>query len=71
MLGLPPVKIEEGAECELCIFDPEAEWTVEPEKLHSKSKNTVFKGETFKGRAVYTICRGKIVFDRKEDENVT
>lgn len=71
VLGLPPVKIEEGAECELCIFDPEAEWTVEPEKLHSKSKNTVFKGETFKGRAVYTICRGKIVFDRKEDENVT
>ena len=62
VLGLPEVSITEGAAAELCIFDPEEEWTVDPEKLHSKSKNTVFKGERFRGRVKYTICNGKIVY---------
>ena len=34
VLGLPEVKIAEGAPAELCIFDPEREWVVDPEKLH-------------------------------------
>lgn len=63
ILGLPPVTIAEGENCELCIFDPDEKWTVEPEKLKSKSKNTVFKGETFTGRVRYTICNGKLVFE--------
>ncbi len=63
ILGLPEVKIAEGESAELCIFDPEMKWTVEPAKLHSRSKNTVFKGETFTGRTVYTICGGKLVYE--------
>ncbi len=63
VLGLPDVKIAEGASAELCIFDPELEWVVDPEKLHSKSKNTVFNGEKFKGKVKYTICNGKVVFE--------
>ncbi len=63
ILGLPEVTIREGAEAELCVFDPELEWTVVPEQLHSKSKNTVFKGERLRGRNVYTVCRGRIVFE--------
>lgn len=66
ILKLPEVKIAEGEPAELCIFDPEREWTVDPEKLHSRSKNTVFKGETFKGRVVYTICGGKTVFELED-----
>ena len=68
ILGLPEVKIAEGAECELCIFDPDEEWIVEPEKLHSRSKNSVFKGERLKGRVRYTICGGQVVFDRGQEE---
>ena len=63
ILGLPAVRIAEGESAELCIFDPEMQWTVDPERLRSKSKNTVFKGETFKGRVVCTVCEGKIVFE--------
>ena len=66
ILGLKPVKIAVGESAELCIFDPDREWTVVPEKLHSKSKNTVFKGETFKGKVVETICRGIIVYRSEE-----
>lgn len=62
ILKLPEVKIAEGETAEMCIFDPNKKWTVDPQKLHSKSKNTVFKGETFTGKTVMTICGGKIVY---------
>lgn len=66
ILGLEPVQIKEGASCELCIFDPDYEWTVDVDNLHSKSKNSVFKGEKFKGKNIYTICGGKVVFELDE-----
>lgn len=63
ILGIEPVSISEGSECNLAVFDPNMEWEVIPEELHSKSKNTVFKGEKCKGRVLYTIANGKIVFE--------
>jgi len=63
ILGLPKISIEVGSPCELCIFDPDLEWTVVPEELHSRSKNTVFKGETFKGKNLYTVCRDKVAYE--------
>lgn len=63
ILGIEPASILEGNECNLAIFDPDMEWEVIPEELHSKSKNTVFKGEKCKGRVLYTIANGKIVFE--------
>ena len=62
ILGLEPMKIAVGSELNLAIFDPEYEWEVIPEELNSKSKNTVFKGEKCKGKVLYTISNGKIVF---------
>lgn len=62
IMGIEPIKIAEGEPCELCIFDPEYEWEVIPEEFNSKSKNSVFKGERLKGKNIYTICGGKIVF---------
>ena len=63
IMGLPLSEIKVGSEADLCVFDPDAEWVVEPEKLHSRSKNSVFKGERLKGRNLYTVCRGKIVYE--------
>lgn len=62
IMGIEPVKIAAGYPCELCIFDPDFEWEVIPEELNSKSKNSVFKDERLKGRNIYTICGGKVVF---------
>ncbi len=67
ILGLKPVRIAQGERCELCIFDAQREWTVDPQRLHSKSKNTVFAGEKFKGKPVMTICGGRIVFESLEN----
>lgn len=63
ILGLPKVSITEGSIADLTVFDADYEWVVEPEKLNSKSKNSVFKGEKLKGRAIYTITDGNVVFE--------
>ena len=62
VLGVEPVSIREGSAADLTVFDTDIEWEVIPEELHSKSKNTVFKGEKLKGKTVFTISDGKIVF---------
>ncbi len=62
LLGLDPVYIQEGNTADICIADINAEWTVDPDKLHSKSHNTLFKGQKLKGRPVVTISKGKIIY---------
>ncbi len=62
LLGLNAGKLEAGAPADLFLFDPEESWTVEPEKLHGKSRNAVFKGRKLTGRVKLTVCRGKIVY---------
>lgn len=63
ILGLPELKIEAGYPADLTVVDPDLEWIVEPEKLHSKSKNSVFKGERLKGKTVMTVSKGEIVYN--------
>lgn len=60
ILGLPSERIEKGAPANITVFDPDKSWIVEPEKLHSKSHNTVFKGEVLKGKNILTISQGII-----------
>ena len=60
--GLESLSISAGSAADITLIDPDIEWTVVPDELHSKSKNTVFKGERLKGRAVMTISKGKIVY---------
>lgn len=60
LLGIEVPKIEVGAKANIAVVDLEREWTVKPEELHSKSHNTVFKGERLKGRNIMTITDGVI-----------
>ena len=67
ILSIPGGSLKPGDIADICIFDPNEEWTVDPEKLHSKSRNTCFKGMTLKGRVKYTILDGKIVYTDGKD----
>ncbi len=60
ILNIQPANIEVGESANLAVVDLDKEWTVVPNELHSKSKNTVFKGEKLKGKVVYTISEGLI-----------
>ncbi|HEY3265657.1 MAG TPA: dihydroorotase [Armatimonadota bacterium] len=53
----------EGAPADVVVFDPEAEWTVEPQAMLTKSKNTPFGGWTLPGKVALTICGGEIAYE--------
>ena len=48
-----------GKAANLVLFDPSAEWTVDPAAFHSKSRNTPFGGRRLKGRVLHTFFRGR------------
>ena len=51
-----------GAAADVTIFDPEREWTVEPQQFKSKSHNTPFGGWRLRGQVVTTFVAGSEVF---------
>ena len=63
ILGLEVPEIKAGKTADLVIADIDKKWTVEPEKLHSKSHNTVFKGMTLTGKPLVTISKGEIRYE--------
>lgn len=65
ILGIAGGNFGEGEPADITVFDINEEWIVDPEKLHSKSRNTCFKGMKLKGRVKLTIVDGKIVYEDK------
>jgi dihydroorotase len=63
ILGVPGGTLQPGAIADLTIVSPEAEWRVEPAALQSKSKNSPFLGWTMKGRALFTLVGGRVVYE--------
>lgn len=63
ILGLDIPCIKEGSTADLLIADINKKWTVEPEKLHSKSHNSVFKGMELTGKPLVTISKGEIRYN--------
>ena len=47
-----------GIKANLCVFDPQLTWSVDPERLASKSINTPYVGRTLRGRVRHTIFKG-------------
>ena len=67
ILGLEVPAIKEGRTADLVIADINRKWTVEPEKLRSKSHNTVFKGMELTGKPLVTISKGEIRYDGRNE----
>lgn len=53
--------LKPGSLADITIIDLDREWTVDPSKLHSKSKNTPYAGWKLRGRAVNVFVGGRIV----------
>ncbi len=60
ILGLPKGTLQQGADADVTIIDPQLEWVFDLSEIHSKSKNSPYIGRKMKGRAVTTIVSGEI-----------
>lgn len=66
ILGIEGGTLSVGTAADVTVFSESEQWTVEPQKLHSKSKNTCFKGMTLTGKVKYTLLDGNIVYEDKQ-----
>jgi dihydroorotase len=62
ILGLKKGTLSDGSDADVVIFDPEREWTVEKHGIVSKSKNSAFLGMRLKGKVMFTILNGEVLY---------
>ncbi|HZI30473.1 MAG TPA: dihydroorotase [Gemmatimonadaceae bacterium] len=62
VFGLTGGTLRRESVADVTLFDPAAEWTVDPDKFMSKGRNSPYRGKRLTGRATCTIVGGRIVF---------
>ncbi len=62
ILKLDGGRLVEGGTASVTVIDPEKEWVFTKEDLLSRSANSPFLGKTFRGKPVYTLSRGRIIY---------
>jgi allantoinase len=55
-------RLEAGMDADLLVWDPDAEFDVDPSRLHQRHKATPYGGCRLRGRAVATCVRGMLVY---------
>jgi dihydroorotase len=63
-------RLVEGGVADVCVFDPHAEWTVQPAALHSQGKHTPFAfsstGMALPGRVRATLVAGTVAYEARD-----
>ena len=68
VMGLGAVLMSVGAQADVCIFDAQRYWKVEPASLLSLGKNTPYSGLEVKGRVTHTLVGGMIAHELRVHE---
>lgn len=66
ILGIDSGHLGVGATADLCIFDPDREWTLDRANLVSRGRNTPFDGWPLKGRVHRTLTGGEVIYTAGE-----
>ena len=56
-------QISVGGAADLCLFDPNASWAVEPAALRSQGKHTPFEGHEMPVRVCATLVAGQVAYE--------
>ena len=56
-------KLVVGGVADVCVFDPAAEWTVEPNALRSQGKHTPFSSYQLPAKVCCTLVGGRVAFE--------
>jgi dihydroorotase len=59
----PTPGLVEGAPADLVVFDRSETWTVEPNGLASRGKNTPLAGRELAGRVLFTLAGGRLAYE--------
>ncbi|MEO7962509.1 MAG: dihydroorotase, partial [Gemmatimonadaceae bacterium] len=62
IFNLPGGNLRRGNVADVTVFDPTAEWSVDPSSFLSKGRNTPYAGKALRGRAACTIVGGVVVY---------
>ncbi|HET9752840.1 MAG TPA: dihydroorotase, partial [Myxococcales bacterium] len=60
---LPYGTLGAGAPADAIVVDAEREWKVDPQRFHSRSRNSPFAGWTLRGRVLKTFVAGRLVHE--------
>jgi len=60
LLGLPGGSLQVGSPADVVVFDPTAEWTVDPQAFRGKGRNCPFAGREVYGRVYATLVGGEL-----------
>lgn len=60
--SLPGGTLAAGSPADVTLFDPHRDWTVDPARFLSMSRNTPFAGRELRGKTVRTIVGGSTVW---------
>lgn len=66
VIGIDKGTLNPGKIADVVIIDPKREYTIDANRFASKGKNTPFHGKTVRGKVMYTIVEGKIVYKSEE-----
>ena len=58
--------LKEGSVADLVIADIDQEYVIDSDKFLSKGKNTPFTGKKVRGKVLYTLCNGKVVYKEEK-----
>lgn len=64
LIGLPPNACTPGGRADVCIFDADGHWLVDPARLTSQGRNTPFAGYELPARVLATLVDGRIAYER-------
>ncbi len=62
-VGVPVGTLRPGAAGDAVVFDPDAEWMVNPAEFASQGQNTPLDGATLRGRVRTTVLAGRVVYE--------
>ncbi len=66
LLGLRAGRLVAGEPADIVIIDPQAQWTVRPERFKSKGRATPFAGQTLRSQVWATVVDGRFVLQAGE-----